>query len=161
MKTCINSPFMFYWETSKGSCWRHLCVGGLRGCSLPPCGGMLVSQDDTFDIILKYQRCKVANRGVRLAFKKTTEDTSKRGKWFGCQSTKKKSFAFNKIPHFFYKFLKIPTKRKHSDDFSSHPCVRFTWQAPLSQPRVSSLNHGKTRVNSRDFDYSECAEFDK
>lgn len=96
---------MFYWEISKGSCGRHLCVGGLRGFSLPPCGGISVSQDDTFDVILKYQRCKLANRGVRLAFKKTTEDTSKRGKRFSCQSTKKKSFAFNKIPHFFPQVL--------------------------------------------------------
>lgn len=100
LKTCLNSPFMLYWETSKGFCGRHLCAGALRRGSLPPCGGTPVSQDDRFDIILKYQPCKVAND-----LQETTEEINKRWKRFSSQSTNKKSCAFNKIPHFFPRVL--------------------------------------------------------
>lgn len=110
---------------SSGSRGRRLRAGGLRGCRLPPCGKTLVSQDDGFNIILKHQRCKVANRGGRPAFKKQQRTLVKGGNDSAVKAQRRKVWLLIKYHIFSHKLLKIPTERKHSDDFSSHPCVKF------------------------------------
>lgn len=79
-------------------------AGGLRRWSLPPCGGTSVSQD-RIDVILKYQGCKVANRIVRLTFKKNNRGNQEKGEPIQLSRTKRKSVAFNKMPIFFSRVL--------------------------------------------------------
>lgn len=113
--TRLNVSFMLWW-VQPAPMWWNVCVAGgfwhtppvsqLLGCKL-------LADTDIF-----FKNNNAGNQHQR----KLTGDSA--------VNATKKSFAFNKTPHFvlywLHDLLKIPAERKHSDDFSSHPCVKLT-----------------------------------
>lgn len=61
-----------------------------------------------------------------MTFKKQQRKSVKGGNDSALKAQTRKVLLLIKYHVFFHEFLKIHTECKHSDGFSSHPCVKFT-----------------------------------